>query len=255
MSALALILTIVVAVPPLTDAQRTRLDTAVDDSARLDEAALYPLIENALSWSDHDEAGATVPDYEALLTDPAFSRGEVCLIEGKFAGRARRYDLVRHGPWGDALTEWVLVVHDEPEQVAVVYFVDPNDELIPPRTGAHVRVPARFYKVWADRDQDGQPTRYLTFVARSASQTPEDAPLSVFLFLPMVGGLLALAVVYLYVRRLSRPRIHDPSHGRHPAGSADDVMLSGADAEQARDPLPDDPAEALRRLAEQHREP
>ncbi len=243
MSLWALILIAATAMPPLTDTQRTRLDTAVDDSARLDESALYPLIENALTWDEYDETGATVPGYDALLNDPAAKRGELYLIEGRFAGRARRYNLVRSGQWGDALSEWVLLVRDDPEQVAVVYFVDPDEKLTPPSTGSSVRVVARFFKVWADRDKDGQPSRYLTFVARSPSVAAADSTGPVIWFLPMTGLILALAVLYLYVRRLSRPRLNDSDHGRHPAGSAYDAMLS------------QDPAESLRRLAEQHDEP
>ncbi len=250
MIAWAVILIAVTAVPPLNDSQQAQLDTAIDDSPRLDESALYPLLENALAWDDNNEAGAAVPDYDALLDDPIAGRGGLFLIEGKFAGRARRYRLVRKGEWGDALTEWVLVVRDEPEQVAVVYFVDPQDELIPPHTGSDVRVAARFYKVWADRDQDGNPTRYLTFIAASPSTTSAPAK-PVFLFLPMVGGVLVLAVVYLYVRRMSRPQTIDPTPDRQPAGSADDAMLSDGPAQ----PMPQDPAEALRRLAQQHDEP
>jgi len=59
----------------------------------------------------------------------------------------------------------------------------------------------------------------------------------------MVGGILLLAVAYLYVRRLSRPRINEREYNRHPTGSGDDAMLS------------QDPAEALRRLTAQHRDP
>jgi len=244
MSLWAIILIAVTAVPPLTEGQRARLDTAIDDSARLDESGLYPLLENALTWADHDEAGARVPDYAALLDNPTASRGELFLIEGKFAGRARRYPLVRTGDWGDSLTEWVLLVRDDPEQVAVVYFVDPDGELTPPRTGWRVRVLARFYKVWADRDMDGKPTRYLTFVARSPSGVAAaggGSPIGAAL--PMFAAIVALAVAYVLVRRLRRPSPTRLRSVRHRPGSADDAMLSR------------DPAEALRRLAEQRDEP
>ncbi len=237
------ILIALMGVPPLTDAQRAQLDTAVDDSARLDEAALYPLLDSALTWESEDEAGARVPDYDALLADPVTGRGGLFLIEGRFAGRSRRYGLVRSGEWGDALTEWVLVVRDDPQEVAVVYFVDPQDRLAAPLTGSHVRVVGRFYKVWADRDQAGNPARYLTFVARSPSVAAADPAGQAIWLLPMMGVILALAVVYVFVRRIARPSPGAVPPARHGSGPGDDAMLS------------QDPAEALRQLAEQHRDP
>jgi hypothetical protein len=282
MIAWAVILIAVTAVPPLTDAQRAQLDTAVDDSARLDEAALYPLLENVLTWErvdtsggdesggyesgadesggdesgGDDEAGAVVPDYDALLADPAADRGELFLIEGRFAGRARRYGLMRKGGWGDALTEWVLVVRDEPQEVAVVYFVDPAGVIEAPGTGSRVRVVGRFYKVWADRDQDGKPARYLTFIARSPSTesvAAADPTGPVVWFLPVM--ILGLVVVYVFVRRAGRTSSGDERQARRGAGSADDAMLEDVAPARTDEPLPDDPAEALRRMAEQQRDP
>lgn len=226
------------AVPPLSDAQRDTLASATDDGARLEEPAMQALLTNVLQWDEADEAGAQVPDYTALLTHPAAGRGELYLIEGRFAGRARRYKFTQEHPGlGDALTEWVLVVREDPEEVAVVYFVDPEGALEAPATGAGVRVVGRFYKVWADRDRDDQPARYLTFVARSPKVLSSHAAATGPPVLPMLLLIAVLAVAYLFIRRMGKPDRYDrhvpPARRRHP----DDVILS-------------DPAEALERLAE-----
>jgi len=54
---------------------------------------------------------------------------------------------------------------------------------------------------------------------------------------------VVLTVAYVLVRRLRRPSPSGLRSNRHPPGSADDAMLS------------QNPAEALRRLAEQRDEP
>ena len=239
MLAWVVILAVFAAVPPLTEAQRGTLLTAIDDGPRLDGAALYPLLENALGWDSQDESGARVPDYDALLAQPAEARGDLCLIEGRFAGRARRYGLARSGAWGEALTEWVLLVRDDPEEVAVVYFVDPDGTLEAPDTGAQVRVVGRFYKVWADRDQDSNPTRYLTFVARSPNVLGTHAPAPGLPMLPMLLLIAVLGVAYLLIRRMGKHTDGGRTSRQLKPRTRDDVILS-------------DPAEALERLAERH---
>lgn len=248
-----MILITLAGVPPLTDAQSAQLSTAADDSARLDEGALYPLLQNVLTWEPGDksggEAGARVPDYDALLADPASMRGELFLIEGRFAGRARRFKLMRSGAWGEALTEWVLLVRDDPQEVAVVYFVDPDGSMKAPRSGTRVQVVGRFYKVWADTDQHGKPARYLTFVARSASLTTAETPSPVFIILPTLAVILALAVVFILLRRAGRVAQRRARSIHHKPELHDDAMLSGSADTSVGEPLPDDPAEALRQMA------
>src|SRR5690349_8534863 len=70
---LATLLTLA-AVPPLTDEQRAQLDTATDNDKQVDQAGLYPLLQNALEWKPGDESGAAVPDYVAILDAPADAR-------------------------------------------------------------------------------------------------------------------------------------------------------------------------------------
>lgn len=45
-----IIASLLAALPPLSDDGRTQLDTATDFGPANDEAALYPLLENALLW-------------------------------------------------------------------------------------------------------------------------------------------------------------------------------------------------------------
>ena len=122
------------AAPPLTDAQRAQLATATDRSLQLDEGALYALLANTLEWTPGDESGAMIPDYDAIAAAPQDARGQVYLLEGEFAGRTRPYHLARSGAWGRSLTEWVIRVRQgatpEQDQVAVVYFVDPQGVML-----------------------------------------------------------------------------------------------------------------------------
>ena len=135
---------LIIGVPQLSDAGLAQLQAATDRSARNDEAALYPLLRNALAWTEGNEVGARIPDYDQLRRDAAEHRGQFFLIEGVFA-RQRPLILSRDGPWGQSIVEWVIRVRDEPEEVAVIYLVDPEARLPQPRPGTAVRVPARFY--------------------------------------------------------------------------------------------------------------
>lgn len=249
----ALLITIAMAgVTPLTADQQAGL--AVNDPAdELEGPALYPLLDNVLAWEpgQADITGVAGPDYDALSAAPVVGRGGVYLVEGRFAGRARRFELSKTGRWGGALTEWVLIVRDDPQRVAVVYFVDPGQELETPRVGGSVRVPARFYKVWTDTDQDGRPTEYLTFIARSP--LPVAAARSTARLgsaLPLLLGVLILALVYVFVLRLSRSPGRQPRQAPETAKSTGDAMLSGLPDTA----LTDDPAEALEKLADRQQD-
>lgn len=238
--------------PPLTDAQRAQLDSATDFGPANDEAALYPLLENALLWTPGDESGAAVPDYAALLADPAAYRGDLFLLEGDFAGRPRRLPLARPGDWGDEVTEWVLRVREDPDEVAVVYFVDPGGQLQAPPRGTPVRTAARFYKVWSDRDLANQPTPFLLFVARDPTVAAA-APASQGLGLgAWAVVLVALAAAFYIMRRyvvsLRQPK---PLATRRQAEPSSDT--SQADEQDSPESLPDDPADALDALT-RHRD-
>jgi len=260
--AIAVLVGLLAAAPPLTEAQRRQLDTATDASPRLDEGALYPLLRNALQWDDasNPEAGARIPDYAALRESPAAQRGEVFLIEGVYQGGGE-FNLHRSGPWGDALRWWVIKHGKTADDVAVVYFVTPSDggagdggEGLPAvRRGAKVRVPARFYKVWRDVDQNEQRTDFLTFVARRP-RVVASSPVSPSLGLPemlllvviLAGGV---AVLIWRSKGLSfKPRPLPRQAARAAAAAAEEQGELGDE----NDPLPEDPALALDELSRRH---
>ncbi len=238
-----LILLSLAAVPPLTPQQQAQLDAVQDDTTELLEPGLDALLTNILQWESADEAGARIPDYDGLLNNPAGARGDLFLIEGRFAGRSRRYKLREANPWmGDALTEWVILVREEPEEVAVVYFLDPEGLMEAPGTGADVRLVGRFYKVWADTDQQGQSTRYLTFVARSATVAGQRVSGDGSILPPIWLIVVVLGMTFFFLRQQIKRRT--PNVPRR-------VMLSGLTGQDQAD---QDPAEALKQMTEQHKD-
>jgi len=246
------------AVPPLSDDQRVQLTTAGDFSPRFDEAALYPLLQNASLWQLGDETGAMIPDYPDLLTNPGDHRGRLFLIEGLFAGvpegeSLKIGPLTRPGPWDDKLKWWGIVVDQDRDDVVIVYLLDPP---APPRAGAKVRLVARFYKPWNDfdRQQPPQPTSYLTFVGQSvtilAGSTDASGPNPAT---PLIGAVVVLAVGLFVMRRALKPKLRVP-HGRQSNPNPTDQQPNEhtLDMQDPHLPLPDDPAQALNLLIDQH---
>ncbi len=236
-------------VGPLTDAQAAQLATAQDNSPILDEAALYPLLQNALTWPEHDEAGAMIPDYAAIRQRPADYRGELFLIEGQLARAESVSGLARPGPWDGKLEQWVVKWGPTIDDVAVVYLLDPPASV---RSGREVRLVARFYKLWQTRDTQNQPSKFLTFVGHTAKVTGRDTASGVTDLSMLVLIVVLLLGAYLMLRRrtatVAAPTVPQPSK-RQP-----DVAHGGEDAEDVGSPLPDDPAEALRQLQRRHGE-
>ncbi len=246
------------AIPPLTPDQRAQVRTASDWTSRFDEAALYPLMDNALRWQDGDEAGAMVPDRKALYQTPAQYRGQLFLIEGQFAGGARVINnLTRSGPWDEKLQQWVILTDRDRDEVAVVYLVDPPrpiDQPLP--AGTRVRVVGRFYKVLRDTDRNGQPTDYLTFIAKSAlviSDADQDGGLSSRGPLLVVG---VLALLWFFMRRSVKVKPLSTRVRRVQDGSPNHAHgQDHPDADDGRpENLPDDPAAALSMLQDRHEE-
>ena len=264
---LSLALTFVLAATPLTEADRAALAEVTDDSPRLQQSGFFRLLENALSATPGDERGAVIRSMPDLLGDPAAHRGELVLLEGVFAGRSQQVELVRPGPWGEAVTEWVLVVDAgvegtyEDDEVAVVYLVTPAGVSPPatPRKGQPIRLAARFYKVLRAPDLQGQPTRFPTFVAPSP---PAGATAAAFrpagrsLDGPMIALLLGLVVgmvgLLFWLRRRVREVRDTPPVRRRPASEPAVASSEEDDPDEPAPPLPDDPSEALERLRADH---
>ncbi len=225
------------AVPPLTESEQVQLATARDFGPLVDEGGLYPLLHNALQWpADHDQAGAVVPDYDSLKRQPADHRGQLQLIEGKLLRSLDPGSFARPGLWEDRWRQWAVQYGPGADQVAVVYLVDPP----PARAGRQVRLTARFFKVWRQKDQRGEATDFLVFVGRGATVAtgqPSGA-WSQTVMMAVVLGTLGVIFIALRVRigtmrnvRRPRPRFGD--------GSAKD------DEQEESEELSDDPADAL----------
>lgn len=260
MNAVALLAVLGVAVqsvPPLTEAQRVQLDTAIDSNRQFDEAALYPLLHNADTWQPGDEAGAMIPDYGAILEAPAQHRGGLFLIEGWFGGVPKRGSLevarlTRGGPWDDRLEQWVIVTDRQKDEVAVVYLLDPPPA---PGAGAKVRLAARFYKVLADFDRSTppKPTSYLLFIGKT-TQIMESG--SGGTATPGGGALLLLVLLaggWFTFRHMLRSQQLRPRLARAAPGGIGIEEDPDTDEEVDID-LPKDPAEALGALNREHDE-
>lgn len=247
--------------PPLTEAQAIQLATA-DDTRPPDEPAWYGLLSNIASWPAEmqitrgphsaEDGGAVMPDYAALFDDPAAHRGELVVVEGRFAGRQRRQVVLREGPWGRALTEWGVVVDPKPgggqERIVIVYLIDPDGRQAVPRRNQRVQILARFYKLWNDVDADGNPATYPVFVGRAAALIePETVAASQIFRQLIVGAIIVLTAGMFGIRWWARRR---RVAGRRPRVGERRRAESRPDAFDDEDgpPLPDDPAEALAAL-------
>lgn len=255
-------------IPSLTETQRTMLDTANDGSFATDEAALYPLLDNAMQWDAGTEAGAAIPDYTAISDDPASHRGELFLIEGQFNGMpsdrgSLAVNFARPGPWDSTAQEWYVVTDATTQQAVVVYLVKPGTPADkPPARGTKLRIPARFYKVYkaqtleADLKGKLEPESFLVFVGHSPSMVEAGVSdgASGYLVPVLLLVMLALAGYYTIKRKkvsvAAQPlatRVRREQRNEH--DDEDDATLDEGP------PLPKDPIAALdelsRRRAEQ----
>jgi hypothetical protein len=224
------------AIPPLTHQQRVRLETARDGRDHREEAFLA-LVENVREWSVQT-GGAPFrldPDLDAMIAEPARSRGDLCRLEGVVQQKSmlgRPHDRV--GRW---------YIRDDRGRPILLYVVHPpGDAPADPPEGSRIAVMARFYKPVELTARDGVTRPYPAFVGpvpkllRRAGATAPLAALPVVLFL-VIPLLAAFAMLLIYTRRQRRAvAVHGP-------------VLPAIDPEPDDDrPLPDDPAEALAEL-------
>jgi hypothetical protein len=258
------LLSTLLSVPDLTPAQREQLQSATDGSSLVDEAAFYPLLQNALTWRPGDEAGARIPDYEALLRDPASLRGELFLLEGQMAGPARPLGALARPihldqpqpPTHADVQQWGLLVRSNPDLVAVVYLVDPPPLKQSPGAGRKVRLVGRFFKVWQSRDQAGQATLYPVFVGRTVSGVSGSSGGSAVQPMLLTTLVLAGLLVFTFRRALKLNMKPKPlATRRHEREVA---KARRPPEEQLNDlpgpPLPHDPVEALGELERRRRD-
>jgi hypothetical protein len=246
-------LTALAAIPPLTPEQVEQLSTAEDGSPRIDEGALYPLLQNALEWTPGDETGAMVPDYQAIQEAPQKYRGRLFLIEGYFY-QAFPAKLVRPLPGNPRVQEWSLIkTYDQAMQVLVV---DGPAERDLPRRNQRVRMAARFFKMWQGKDQQGTPTLYPVFVGRAARTVPASggASLESAIPNPIIIGVVVLAVAFAVVT-LWRHRVLKRFEAQRTKERAEEEEHDRVFEEEPEGaPLPEDPIEAMKELERRRRE-
>ena len=246
------------AVPPLAELQRMQLESAEDYTAAWDQGALYPLMQNALTWETNDEAGAMIPDYEALSADPAAYRGTLFVIEGQLGGPPEQLSkpMARPGPWDNRIQRWSVLYQTDPDKVAVVYLVDPPPLEKTPRSSIRVRLLCRFYKVWRFKDINDHPTDYLVFVGKTTREaapsqtrrryTPQTVPIKQMLIMLLVGAGVLIFIFRRASKMSFRPKPLSGQLKRQQAQAAagEDSKIVEVDPD-----LPEDPEQALRVMA------
>ncbi len=257
----------VLTVAPLPEAAQRQADSYLD-GLHPDQPALYALLADVAAWDAGDDAGAVVPDWEQIRDHPKTHRGQALLIEGVDAGRRRRIALVRpQPPWGDAVTEWGVVVtlgeaggtattgsngsDGDAEPVAdalpvVVWFFDPDDAVGASVEGRRVRLVGRFLGWWDDEDAHGYSQRYPVVVAKSAVVVERAGSGSAVVGWPVVG-LAAFVLVALWLWwRLGRMWSGQGVVARQ-RGARESSRRETREEDEERDDidLPDDAASAL----------
>ena len=277
-------------VTPLSEAQQTQVDAAVDGGV-LDEGALYPLLQNASAWG---ELPAT-PDYGKLAADPGAFRGELFTVQGEFAREQKLPDISRPGKWGDTLAMWTIRVQEgmvingvkTPDSyVQVIFAADGTSMPAPPKRGAPVTVVARFYKLWRTTTSTGRVESFPAFVSapsqvraidghtRTGSVSGDGGDFWSSSSGNSSGGgglkdstvvlviVIAAAITFYGVRRLVGKRVR-PGRQQQERRDAREMLEeqrrrrsideAAEDDEDAAD-LPKDPAAAMEELLRRHRE-
>jgi hypothetical protein len=267
------------AVSPLSESQKTRVETAKDLSPSLDEAAFYALLENAADWPGSEGgAEALIPGYGQLANLPAENRGKLCLVEGRIY-QVVTPNLSRSG-WSGVrgITIRINEAQDPPtaKDFVIVYLTDPPNfkwrnerEQTPLEYGERVRVLARFYKpaTFTSRGGDDRAAKpatdktYLTFVGKSVTSI---TPLVVVDYEGAgstrnigIAAIIVLVAAYLFFRfsrlratQSAAPRVSKMEHYRQ------EKEAERAKAAQENPPppppanLPADPGAALEVLGQ-----
>lgn len=230
----------------------------MDFTADFDAGPLYPLLENAWDWRSGDFAGAVVPDYAAILADPASYRGRLFLIEGQFNGvppgrsSPRVTGLTRRGPWAEKLARWDIVVNADEKQAVLLYLVAAPAT---PDSGAEVRSIGRFYKVWRTTDTVGGESDFLLFIGRgaetAASMTADNTD-STYAVVMLAIVLLLIVAFYVLRNRISRDRTTAPVTAAAQRLLHDRQTRRADNRNHDAANLPEDPVAALDELSRRH---
>ncbi len=254
------------AAPPLTESQRTAVEDVTDRAPNIDEAGLYALLNNASTWPTKIDPllpGARLPDIDQLRNQPANTRGEMFIIDGRLESMAppALYSPARYlsQPGWDNVEVWHVRLDNG--GLAILCLTDPpdvagqavNGQRVPTIENLTVRVPARFYKLLNTPGQDGTWRTYPVFVGHSARITggtgpsqEDDDGFNAIPYAALFGGVIVMLLIFGYIRaRSKRP---SPLAARLERAHAQ----AQAEVEPVRTDLPGDPAAALTTLADEH---
>lgn len=223
------------AVPPLSNAQRTALDTSFDGRDHR-ESAFDALLENARQWSDEigDAPVRLEPVLNALVESPDAYRGDLCRIDG----RIEQIEWLRE-PWLGVAT-WF--VRTDAEAPLLVYLTTAGEaqehEAESFRAGERITVFARFYKRIDSIARDGEERSYAAFVGSIslAQRAPRAEPPLLGLLVPAIAVLGLVFVIALVLARRARG-MRDSSRRMR--------VHEGLPVNEPAEDLPDDPAAAL----------
>ncbi|MCP3905386.1 MAG: hypothetical protein GY715_17300 [Planctomycetes bacterium] len=233
MIAPGLLIGVLLALPPLTADQRTRLDTAVDGRGH-EEEAFVALLENARERGRRDAPPLPAPDAGSLVADPDAHRGAAFRVIGVIQQQRR---LPR--PF-DEVHEWF--VRDDEGTPLVVFVTGAEVDPASFADGRRIVVDTRFYKRLDAVGRDGTPRSYAGFVgADPRLDTTRTTPGASALVI-LVVALPTLVIVLIVARAMARRS--GPGSGRRTGRAVD---REDTDLDESP-PLPEDPGAALAEL-------
>ncbi len=228
-------------IPPLTEDQITRLNTA-QDGQDYQEKAFSALLENMKLYSSDvgDSLIRLKPDIDSMIKRPPDYRGDLCRLIGVIQQQTRL-----PVPY-ETVSEWFL--RDDTGKPMLIYVSGfPVDSGTGFPNGVRVQIVARFYKRVDFIARDGIQRSYAAFVGANPKKLGLIAGYQMSGFWTVVIPVAFLAIVFIilfaYVRhQKKRPHRHM------------DPLTMKTEVDEA-DTLSDDPAQALTELRQRADDP
>jgi hypothetical protein len=259
--------------PPLSEGQKLQLSTATDYVFSVESGAFYALLQNVAKWSGATDPRAPIVRYrEAIIAAPNDYRGLMFEIEGEFKGfrdplkLSRPIRLAHSGELVEELEQWAIQINAELDDYVMVAVLRP---MRAPKPGQRVRIPARFFKVYRNYNQDNQPLNYPFFVAYTAfdskvavSDSKKNEGLGGMFasrgLQLLVSGLAAVGIAFFIMKRFMKRastamKPEDLVASRREEREARRAKFLEEEGDQVEDeddgpPLPEDPIDALSEL-------
>jgi hypothetical protein len=228
------------AIPPLTDEQIVRLETAHDGRDHREEAFIA-LVENIRAW-DGDIGDTLVrlePNIDAMLDDPDSHRGTIVRLTGRIA------QIMPLTPPYEGVLE--CFIRDEENRPLLVYIVQgtTTDNVLQLRESSSIEVFARFYKRVDFTARDGAERSYAAFVgAHPRIVSPVGTGVEITYLTVISIALLVLLIVFIVLIVIARRQRKDVRRVTLARISTESIPPELDDVTD----LPDDPAEALSEL-------